>query len=214
MKISIIIPSYLGDYPTASTDRENKLIRAVSSALNQTYKDIEIIVIADKCNKTMEIMALNFTPSKKLGVYHINYEVLSKKHILFTGMPRNTGLKKATGNYVMYLDIDDMYEPDHVENVVSQLNGEDWVWFDDQRWSKKGEWYVNSCDIDRLGKCGTSNICHKNGLDVWWLKENIYGKDDWYFINRLKKYNNFTKINASGYKVCHIPKQSGIGYDV
>ena len=57
MKFTVVIPSYLGDYRTAAADRDKKIVRAVNSVLSQTFQDFEIIVIADGCEKTVEIMS-------------------------------------------------------------------------------------------------------------------------------------------------------------
>ena len=55
-KISIIMPSYLGDYPMAAKDRELKIHRAIYSVLKQEYENWELIIIADGCNKTVDII--------------------------------------------------------------------------------------------------------------------------------------------------------------
>ena len=54
--ISIIMPSYLGAYKKAAKDRDRKIVRAINSVVKQTYKDWELIVIADGCNKTVDIV--------------------------------------------------------------------------------------------------------------------------------------------------------------
>ena len=210
MRFSVIIPSYLGEYPTAAENRNEKIIRAIKSVLAQTFQDFEIIVIADNCPLTVAIIKENYNKHPKITGYKISYD----KKGLFQGIPRNWGIDYAYGDYVVYLDIDDKFAPNYLECINSQLNGEDWVYFNDQRF-KGGEFIENICDINTFGKCGTSNICHKATMTARWNIENKYSKDDWHFIQKLKsESSNYKQIDCCGYMVCHLPKQSGIGYDV
>ena len=50
MKISIIMQSYLGDYPNARANPEEGFIRAVYSVINQTVSNWELIIVADGCS--------------------------------------------------------------------------------------------------------------------------------------------------------------------
>ena len=54
--ISIIMPSYLGAYRKSAKDREVKLRRAVKSVIHQEYDDWELIIVADVCERTVEII--------------------------------------------------------------------------------------------------------------------------------------------------------------
>lgn len=203
IRFSVIIPSYLGEYRTAASDRETKIVRAVNSVINQSLQDFEIIVVADGCERTVELM--NPLP---VTTY------LIPKAKTWSGVPRNTGIEQANGDYIVYLDIDDLFGENHLKNISEGLKDYDWVWFDDIRYNPRtDEWYQNSCDIRIVGKHGTSNICHKRSLPYRW--DHFGYAHDYYFIKHLKQNTNFTKIQGGEYYVCHIPDSTlGKGYDL
>jgi glycosyltransferase involved in cell wall biosynthesis len=206
MKFSVVIPSFLGEYRTAAKDRDFKIIRAVNSVLTQTYQDFEVIVVADGCEKTVEVM-------KQIEDTRV-HTILIPKSKTWSGEPRNTGIENATGEFILYLDIDDIFGERHLENIFNGLKTYDWVWFDDIRFEPKLEqWYENPCDIIRMGKHGTSNICHKRTLPYRW--DHVGYAHDYYFIKHLKQNMNYTKIEGGEYYVCHVPRSTlGEGYDV
>lgn len=207
MKFSIIMASYLGDYPSAASNREGKILRAIRSVFNQTYQDFELIVVADGCDKTVE--TVSDIKDERIRLFEI------ERTGLFSGAPRNTGIKEAKGDWIAYLDIDDVYGSEHLQMIESHLEG-DWVWFNDLRYLERlGIWVDNHCEI-KLGGVGTSNICHRRGLDVAWPAGYAH---DYHFIKDLQKYNNYKKIPTPQYLVCHIPGGVTIrgynrGYDI
>lgn len=191
--ISVVIPSYLGQYKNAARDREKKIIRAIDSVLNQTIR-AEAVVISDGCSRTINI--LNKRYDNQISGYRIN------KSKLWSGTPRNTGLDKANNEIVCYLDIDDYLEPDHCERIIKMFTG-DWVWFNDKIYSK-GRFISRRCDVNKRGLCGTSNIAHKRDL-VRWPVNGSYAHD-WVLIRALKKASrNYKYIGDGGYRVCHVP---------
>jgi glycosyltransferase involved in cell wall biosynthesis len=207
MRFTIVMPSRLAVYAGAAKNREDKLLRAVSSCLNQTFRDFEIIVIADGCEQTVKI--LEDIENEKLRLFKISH------HKLWSGYPRNKGIEEARGQYLIYLDNDDLYGKNHLQIINDSLNGYDWVWFNDIRFKTQGQfWYENQCDIRIVGRHGTSNICHRNLPGVRWDEEGRYAHD-YHFVRKLLKFGNHTKIQTPEYYVCHIPgtKISG-GYDL
>jgi glycosyltransferase involved in cell wall biosynthesis len=204
MRFSIIMASYLGEYRTAAKDRDRKIVRAINTVISQTFEDWELIVIADGCTKTMEIVSE--IKDERISCY------LIEKAKAWSGEPRNTGLEKAKGEYILYLDIDDLFGENHLKNIDRQLNGHDWVWFDDVRYSEKmGQWYENRCDINKISMHGTSNICHLRSMPARWDYTGY--AHDYYFILHLKQSSNFAKIEGGEYYVCHIPGGPQ-GYDL
>lgn len=207
MKFSVIIPSYMGPYPSAAHNREDKLPRAIYSCLNQTFDDFEIHVICDGCDKSFNIVSKIF--DLRLRKWKI------ERSKLWSGRPRNKGIEEAQGEFIVYLDADDIWGENHLKIISEGINGFDWVWFNDIRYKPlKDIWIENPCDIRVLGKHGTSNICHKRSMDMFWDEDGKYAHD-YVFVQKLLTNNNFKKIATPEYYVCHIPgtMQSG-GYDV
>ena len=202
MKVSIIIPSSLAKRKHQAADPEKKLIRAVESALNQDYKNIEMIVVADGCLETARLVW-----DYKLTLIKIN------KQPPFSGNVRNAGIEAATGDIICYLDADDYLGADHVSTIVKHFTG-DWVWFNDltlQKLNQVTNFVERECTL-KQGFCGTSNIAHKRSMKARWHPVNKYGYDDWNFIQELKKESEGVKIETPSYIVCHIPFKRG--YDV
>lgn len=197
MKFSIIMPSYLGQYEGAATNREEKLIRAVESVRAQTYPEWELIVCADGCERTHQLMCDLYETDHRIQ------SILIPKQEKFSPAIRNTPIQYAAGDYVTYLDSDDLYGYDHLQVIQSNLEGKDWVFYND--WIPvDGKWVERSCSV-HFTKCGTANITHKRGLDVKWSTSR-YGHDDWTFIKELKnKYPNWKHTVTPYYYVCHLP---------
>lgn len=100
-KVSIIVPVYNG---------EKFIKRCLDSLTCQTYDNIEIIVINDgSSDNTLSLIK-----------EYDNIVLIDKEN---TGVSdsRNIGLKKATGDYIMFCDADDWLEKDGVEIAVSKI---------------------------------------------------------------------------------------------
>ena len=203
MKVSIIIPSSLEKRKHQAANPEEKLIRAVESALLQDHQNTEVIVISDGCTRTMEWMGITEL-NEYAKVYYID------KQPLFSGNVRNAGIEAATGDIICYLDADDYLGSGHVSTIVKHFTG-DWIWFNDMT-LQGDEFKERECTL-KLGLCGTSNIAHLRSMKARWHEQNIYGWDDWSFIQELQKESpHGAKIETPSYVVCHIPYRRG--YDV
>jgi glycosyltransferase involved in cell wall biosynthesis len=196
--ISVIMPSYLGEYKKAAKDRDKKIVRAIRSIQAQTYKDWELIIIADGCEKTVEIV--QELVEKTLDL-HIKV-LLIPKQPQWSGTVRNTGLDEAKGDYCCYLDIDDAFSPGHLRGIA-KCSGKDWYWFDDYTWNGQ-EFRHTKRNINKVGRCGTSNIMHRPGL-ARWNKKDTYAHD-WRFIANLRQASSsYEYIRAGEYLICHVP---------
>lgn len=100
--VSIIIPCYnYGRY----------LAEAIQSAIEQTYSNIEILVVDDGSNdNTLEVA--NAFEDKIAYIYKVNGGLSSA---------RNAGLKSINGEYVIFLDADDILDPNYVKKTLSEF---------------------------------------------------------------------------------------------
>lgn len=103
-KVSIIIPVYNGS---------NYLKEAIESALAQTYKNIEVIVINDGSNDKDATEKIAKSYGKKIKYY--------KKTNGGVATALNLGIKKMTGEYFSWLSHDDLYYPDKIEKQINFL---------------------------------------------------------------------------------------------
>jgi glycosyltransferase involved in cell wall biosynthesis len=204
MKISVIMPSYLGNYNGAASNREYKFERAVNSFLNQEYQDKELIIVSDGCEITKDIV------NKKYNNELIKLIKIDKQ-VLFSGYVRDVGLKIAKGDIITYLDTDDYFGNNlHLYFIYKGfLNPDiDWVYFDDiMRWNNFV--YSQREAVLQSGRIGTSNIAHRNIKNISWENLDGYGHD-WYFINKLIEKYKYQKIGGTSYTVCHIPNVADV----
>jgi len=104
MKVSVIIPTY---------NRPGFLVQAVRSILHQTHPVWEIIIVDDgsSVNHCMNIDAVKLLDDR-ITVYRLP----ENKGV---SAARNYGLDKSTGDYILFLDDDDLLHPEMVESNLS-----------------------------------------------------------------------------------------------
>ena len=101
-KVTVIIPAYNNSAFTLKT---------VESIINQTYKNIEIIVIDDGSTDDTKKLLKKYN-YKIIYVYQENQGACSA---------RNKGMKLSTGTYIAHIDCDDIYEPTKISQCVDFL---------------------------------------------------------------------------------------------
>lgn len=98
-------------------ERPDKIFDALDSILNQTYKNIEIIVVDDGSKKESTIEVLNFIKKMFKGT---NHRLVVQKNA-YLGAARNTVGKLAKGEYLCFLDDDDIAFPKLIESLVCSI---------------------------------------------------------------------------------------------
>lgn len=108
-KISVIIPVY-------NTNPEF-LQKAINSVLNQTYKNIEVIIVNDGSTDNNTLNFLKTLDNKNINI--INQENKG------AGGARNTGINSATGDYIGFLDADDWLDKNFYEVLFNLCKNND-----------------------------------------------------------------------------------------
>ena len=110
--ISLIIPVY---------NAENYLENTINSIINQSigFDNIELILVDDSSKDNSKIIIEN---------YENNYENIlafySNNNHGFPGFGRNIGLKKATAEYIMFMDNDDELDKDICKTLYETITSE------------------------------------------------------------------------------------------
>ena len=138
--VSIIIPTYA---------RGKYICRAIESAINQTYTNVEVIVVDDNGENTSNQLQTYQLLKPYIDTGKIKY--LVHKINKNGSAARNTGIKNAMGEYISFLDDDDEFFLDKISKQVQILN------------SLNVEWagvYCNSMDVI-VNKNSTKKILNK-----------------------------------------------------
>ena len=104
-KISIIVPIY---------NSENDLDQCIESIVNQTYKNLEIIIVNDGSTDNSVNICKNWEAND-------SRIILIDKQNEGVAKTRNEGLKIATGDYIGFVDHDDFIEPEMYETMLVDM---------------------------------------------------------------------------------------------
>jgi len=207
-KVSVIMPAY---------NCEKTVIRAIDSVLQQSYKNIELIVIDDGSTDNTKKICKKIK-SEKLLFY-------SKEN----GGPssaRNYALKKATGKYIMFIDSDDYFLDNTVETMVSliKMNNCDivagnYISFDDDKIYKEKKYNQYNVDSKNDVQKYIDLLIKKNLFNTNWNK--IYKaeiiKSNNLLFDESKEIGEDVRFNFDYMKYvkkCYLTNYAIYGYNI
>lgn len=112
MKLSIIVPVF-------NMAADNKLTYCLDSLVNQTVKDFEIIAV-DDCSTDNSFEILQEYERKYPNIMRAVHSEVN----LHQGGAKNIGIKKASGEWIGFIDADDWIVPDMYERLISKAEEE------------------------------------------------------------------------------------------
>lgn len=101
--VSIIIPCY---------NAEKFFLKCYEGIRAQTYHNIEIVVIENGCNKSIEKIAMSIG-DKRIKYFYTEIANVSNA--------RNLGIRKSKGEYICFVDVDDYLMPKMIETFVNRI---------------------------------------------------------------------------------------------
>lgn len=162
-KISVIVPVY---------NSENSIENAIKSIIAQSigFENIELIVVDDNSSdNTNSIIKRYSTQYKNIKLIKLD------KNSGAPGKPRNIGIKKATADYIIFIDADDKYLKNAFERYYEVINNE------------KSDFVMGSHFWDMNGKLVKKHILHD--------EEDINRKNnDIININPWESQKSFNKL--------------------
>ncbi|MBQ8635186.1 glycosyltransferase family 2 protein [bacterium] len=166
-KVSIIIPVF--------NTNPKYIQEAIDSALNQTYKNIEIIVVNDGSKNKETLEYLNNYKNENVKIIHQENMGISTA--------RNTGIEKAQGEYILPLDSDDIIDSTYIEKAQKILTENEKIGIVYSKAElfgiKKKEW--------KLPKYNKEDFIFKNCI----FSSALFRKSTW---EKVDKYKNELSI--------------------
>jgi len=208
--VSVIIPLF---------NTENYILQTLHSVLGQSYRNIEILVVNDGSTDGSVANINKFIKDKRL-------QVINKKNSGVSAA-RNTGIEHAKGEFLAFLDADDLFEKDNILEKVKaiKLNSNvDYVFADMTLIDSEGKFIENrdkGTDQDMLNKlllweqdvvaCPSGNYlirkhCFNNELKFDTCFSTAADQD--FAIQLAKRYKGL-KIKRSLIKYRYLPNSMG-----
>lgn len=136
----------------AAYNAEKYLEATLRTIQSQTFKDWELIVTEDGSKDRTQDFVLDFSTK-------VPQNIVYNRHPTNRGLPatRNTGAAAASGEWIVFLDADDLWKPDHLESLVSasHIETSDAVFsgtveYEDATWTKLSTHTPSSQDLADL----------------------------------------------------------------
>jgi teichuronic acid biosynthesis glycosyltransferase TuaG len=182
--VTVIIPYY---------KKKNYIVHSVESAISQTYRNLEIIIIYDNESDS----ELDYIKSLKNRDFRI--KLIINESNLGAGESRNKGIKFSKGKYISFLDADDMWKKNKIETQLLFMQYEklnishtSYKIIDEENnliGNRKARSFYNYKDIIKSCDIGLSSVMLKKEIISNDIKfSNLKTKEDFYlWLKILKK---------------------------
>lgn len=180
--VSVVVATY---------KRKRELVNALESLANQSYADMEIVLVDDNGNDEWNEEVRKIVKSFQVKYSNINLKLITNASNQGSAKTRNIGIAGSTGKYITFLDDDDVYLSSKIKNQVEFMErGQydysitDLVLYNenDKAIDKRVRSYIKQTDVE--------------SLRLYNLKYHMTGTDSMMFRKEyLSKIDGFASIN-------------------
>lgn len=174
--------------------RELLMTRALPSIIKQTYRNLEIIVVADGCDDGTAA-AVESLGDDRIRLHQIErltprLDESERRWMVSGSRPNTIAQELATGDFVTHLDDDDEHLPDRIQLLADFANQEnaDVVYHPFYMEADNGSWAMNDARGVRIGQVTTSSIFYRNWIKAipWDIDTHLLAEPaDWNRIRRM-----------------------------
>lgn len=204
-KVSVIVATY---------HREEPLKRTLESIAAQTYEHLEVIVVDDNADTEWNRKVVSLITSLKEEYHNFPLFYICNLENKGSAESRNIGIKSAHGEYITFLDDDDVYLPEKVEKQVHDMEriGADYGLTDLNLYDKNNKLvdrrirsYIRETDQKSLLRYHL--MYHMTGTDTLMFKKN-YLEEIGMFppINVGDEFFLMERAITHGGKLCYSPE--------
>ena len=194
--VSVIIPYYR---------KKQYIYRTLKSVINQFYKKLEIIIIYDDDN----LSDLNYL--EKLFQSEEKIRIIKNSQTIGAGLSRNKGIQNSKGEYIAFIDADDIWKKYKLENQINFMkkNNFSFTYTNYETFGKKSKKINNPPKLDFSNFIKNTSIATSTMMIKREKIKNIKFTnskicEDYYFKCRLLKKTKFAyclKKNLTRYRI-------------
>ncbi len=191
--VSVIVPCY---------NCEKLVVETIESIINQSYTEFEIIAI-DDCSKDNTLNIL-----KKLSAMDSRITVLKNENNLGVALTRNHGVEVAKGDYIAFLDSDDVWHKDKLQIQMEYMlkNNVDMTATSYDLYDETMEKLISSYEV--VEQISYKTLLNENviGLSTVVIKKEVFNK--FKMTNKYihEDYELWLKLLKNGFKIVGIKK--------
>lgn len=193
--ISVVIPTH---------NRADVVLRAVQSALDQTLADIEVIVVDDGSS--------DGTREKFETTTHPRVRYLRHEQARGAPAARNTGTRAARGEWVAFLDDDDIWFPHKLERQIAAADSaiaviSSYCYRSSTRKRILKRKAISLRDLRKGSPCGCSGITVRRNIALEQpFDESLRKSQDWDLLMRLLKLGTIACVSEPLYEIDTSPR--------